>query len=203
MKLSNTLRALLLAHADQPIRLDLLLKQTGDQGFGLILGFLSLVMVIPIPVPLAGFSTLIGAGMILMAIQIMQGHQQPFLPRRIAKLTISPQATKRLLNNLNRIIYPIEWFAKPRLSRVSQHRVHRRLMGLCLIWNAILMGLPLPIPFTNVIPGATNLMFAIALLEGDGVMILLGYGLTVATTCFFISISGLILELIRSLFSTK
>lgn len=201
MKLSEALRALLSASADQPIKLEQLLQQTGDKGFGMILGVLSLLMVIPIPVPLAGFSTLIGAGMILMGGQIMRGDQQPFLPKRIARITISAQASKRLLDHLNRVLRPLEWIAKPRLSRLSHHRLHRVFMGLCLIWNAILLGLPLPIPFTNIVPGFTNLMFAIALLEADGVMILLGYALTVATTCFFVSISGLIWNLVQSLWA--
>lgn len=199
MKLSETLRSLLSANADHPLKIEQLLHQTGNQGFGIILGFLSLLMVIPIPIPLAGFSTLIGSGMILMGIQIMKGATQPYLPRRISRLTISPQASKRLLNNLNRFLRPIEWISKPRLPRISNHPIHRKLMGVCLIWNAILLGLPLPIPFTNLAPGFTNLMFAAALLETDGLLILIGYGLTVATTCFFVSISGLIWELIQSL----
>jgi hypothetical protein len=57
------------------------------------------------------------------------------------------------------------------------------------------MSLPLPIPLTNIIPAYTILFLAIGLLEFDGLFILIGYGMTMATTIFFASIAGTIWQL--------
>ncbi|MGF1603979.1 MAG: exopolysaccharide biosynthesis protein [Thermosynechococcaceae cyanobacterium] len=73
IKLSATLRQLLDEHLDQPLVLGTLLQQTGEQGFGIILGLLTLPMVIPLPVPLAGFSTLMGARVALIGLQSHNG----------------------------------------------------------------------------------------------------------------------------------
>jgi hypothetical protein len=64
-----------------------------------------------------------------------------------------------------------------------------------LAWDAFLMSLPLPIPLTNLLPAYTILFLAIGLLELDGLFILIGYGMTVATTIFFASIAGTIWQL--------
>ncbi len=197
MKLSETLRHLLDEHYDQPLVLGTLLQKTGEQGFGIILGLLTLPMVIPLPVPLAGFSTVMGGGVALMGLQLAMGAQQPYLPKCLARRALPPKVSQILLKNLNRVLRPIERLAKRRLVAISLHPVHRRFLGLCLIWDAFLMGLPLPIPLTNIIPGYAILVIAIGLLETDGVLILLGYGLTGLTTAFFISIAGVIWELLR------
>ena len=57
------------------------------------------------------------------------------------------------------------------------------------------MSLPLPIPLTNLVPAYTILVLAIGLLESDGLFILVGYGMTTATTVFFASIAGTIWQL--------
>jgi hypothetical protein len=199
MKLSATLQAILANHVNQPLKISTLLEYTGEQGFGAILGFLTLPMVIPIPIPLAGLSTLMGAGVILMGVQFALGSQKPRLPSRISRIQLQPSVSQGLLQNLNRVLRPLERLAKPRLTSIPRKLVHRRLIGLCLIWNAILMGLPLPIPFTNIVPGYAILILAIGILEEDGLMILAGYGSTAATTVFFISLAGAIWALLVSL----
>jgi hypothetical protein len=57
------------------------------------------------------------------------------------------------------------------------------------------MSSPLPIPLTNIVPAYTILFLAIGLLEFDGLFILIGYGMTMATTMFFASIAGTIWQL--------
>lgn len=59
------------------------------------------------------------------------------------------------------------------------------------------MSLPLPIPLTNLLPAYTILFLSIGLLESDGLFILFGYGMTTATTVFFISIAGAIWQLAK------
>jgi hypothetical protein len=196
MRLSETIQILLQDYVDQPLSIATLLERTGKQGFGIISGLLTLPMLIPIPLPLPGFSTLFGAGIMLMGLQLALGFDQPRLSPFIARLQLSPTATRKLLKNLNRVLHPLERLAKPRLSTISRNWGWRRLVGVCLFWNAALMGLPLPIPLTNLLPAYTLLFLAIGSLELDGLLILIGYGMTVATTLFFASIASAIWALL-------
>jgi hypothetical protein len=201
MKLSESIQTLLKMATDRPIELGKLFEQTGGQGFGIISGLLTVPMLIPVPLPLAGFSTILGVGVIIVGLQLALGYQQPYLPPRLARLQLSPKASRLILKNLQRLLRPIERLAKTRLERVSRNPYLCRFLGLCMSWNALLMGLPLPIPFTNLLPAYTILVFAIGILELDGVLILLGYGMTIVTTLFFLSISSAIWRLLPNLTS--
>jgi hypothetical protein len=195
MKLSQALAELLVEYTDKPLRLSILLAQLGNSGFGTIAGILTMPMLIPLPIPLAGFSALVGSGIILVGCQLALGYKKPYLPQRIARLELSPAASQKLLKNITRLLQPLERMSRRRLSRFSNHRWGCRIIGLCLAWDALLMSLPLPIPLTNLAPAYTILVLAIGLLESDGLFILVGYGMTTATTVFFASIAGTIWQL--------
>jgi hypothetical protein len=195
MKLSQALAELLVEYTDKPLRLSVLLAQLGNSGFGTIAGILTMPMLIPLPIPLAGFSALVGSGIILVGCQLALGYKKPYLPQRIAQLELSPAASQKLLKNITRLLQPLERMSRRRLSRFSNHRWGCRIIGLCLAWDALLMSLPLPIPLTNLAPAYTILVLAIGLLESDGLFILVGYGMTTATTVFFASIAGTIWQL--------
>jgi hypothetical protein len=195
MKLSQTLSELLVEYANSPLPLQALLKQAGSNGFGMIAGMLTIPMLIPSPIPLAGFSALVGSGIILIGCQLALGYEKPYLPQRIARQELSPAASQKLLKNVNRLLQPIERMAKHRFPKFSNSWWGSRIIGICLAWDALLMSLPLPIPFTNLLPAYTILFLSIGLLESDGLFILIGYGMTTATTVFFASIAGTIWQL--------
>lgn len=195
MKLSQLLSQLLSEYTDKPLPLSVLLEKVGNSGFGTIAGILIVPMLIPLPIPVAGFSTLFGSGIMLIGCQLALGYEKPYLPKRVAKIELSPTASQRILKQLDRLLCPIEKMSRHRLSRFSNSAWGCRISGACLAWEAFLMSLPLPIPLTNLIPAYTILFLAIGLLEFDGLFILIGYGMTVVTTIFFASIAGTIWQL--------
>jgi hypothetical protein len=196
MKLSETLSRLLLEYTDRPLPIYILLKHAGNNGFGMIAGMLTIPMLIPIPIPLAGFSALVGSGIILVGCQLALGFDKPYLPKCIAHQELSPIVSQKLLEKLNSLLQPLERMAKHRFSQFINNQWWCKLTGVCLAWDALLLSLPLPIPFTNLIPAYTILFLVIGLLESDGLFILAGYGLTTATTVFFGNIAGIIWQLV-------
>jgi hypothetical protein len=195
MKLSQLLSQLLVEYTDQPLPLSILLEKVGNSGFGTIAGILIIPMLIPLPIPVAGFSTLFGSGIVLVGCQLALGYEKPYLPKRIARLELSPTASQNILKQIDRLLQPLERMSRHRLSRFSNSWWGCRISGACLAWAALLMSLPLPIPLTNLAPAYTILFLAIGLLEFDGLFILIGYGMTIATTIFFASIAGTIWQL--------
>jgi hypothetical protein len=195
MKLSQLLSQLLVEYTDKPLPLSVLLEKVGNSGFGTIAGILIIPMLIPLPIPVAGFSTLFGSGIILVGCQLALGYEKPYLPKRIARIELSPTASKTILKQIDRLLKPLEKLSRHRLSKFSNSWWGCRISGACLAWAALLMSLPLPIPLTNLVPAYTILFLAIGLLEFDGLFILIGYGMTMVTTIFFASIAGTIWQL--------
>jgi hypothetical protein len=105
MKLSEKLRLLLVNETPHPLTVGMLLEQAGEQGFGLLSGLLVIPMLIPWPVPVAGFSTLIGAGILLLGLQLLWGFDSPYLPGWVRRRQISPAVAQSILNHLGRILH--------------------------------------------------------------------------------------------------
>ncbi len=199
MKFSQDIQALLEDYADQPLPIGALLARTGEHGFGMVSALLTLPFLSPIPIP--GISTLFGSGIILLGCQMALGSHQPWLPKRIASVELSPKVSAGLLKTISRILRPLERLIQPRLLGLIHNPLLRRLIGVCLAWSAILLALPIPpiIPFTNTFPAWTILVMAIGTIEFDGLLILVGYAMTVATTLYFVSIGTVIWALLVQL----
>ncbi|MBD2104874.1 exopolysaccharide biosynthesis protein [Leptolyngbya sp. FACHB-261] len=196
MKFSQDIQALLEEYAQEPLPLGKLLERTGEHGFGMMSALLTLPFLSPIPIP--GFSTVLGAGIVLLGTQLSLGFRKPWLPKRIAQVELSPKVTAGLLKTINWILRPLERVVRPRLSVLIRNPLQRRLIGLSMAWAAILMALPLPpiIPFTNTFPAYAILFLAIGTIEFDGFLIMAGHGMTVATTLYFVTIAGAIWALL-------
>jgi hypothetical protein len=152
MKLSQLLTQILVEYTDKPLPLSVVLEKVGNSGFGTISGILIIPMLIPLPIPLAGFSALVGSGIILVGCQLALGYEKPYLPKRIARIELSPAASKKILKQIDRLLRPLETMSRHRFSKFSNSEWGCRVSGACLAWDALLMSLPLPIPLTNLVP---------------------------------------------------
>lgn len=180
LKFSQDLEILLYRLANQALTLKDVLTETSERGFSLTIGLLVLPFLLPMP---PGLSSILGSGIILLAIQMMLGRRQPWLPNKIAQFQFSQDATKRLLKVLKEISKKLEKIVRSRWLTIANSQNVWRINGLCFAWLAILLALP--IPFTNPIPTIGILLLAVASLEEDGLLLCVGYGLTVLITfCF-------------------
>lgn len=196
MNFSKEIQTLLADYNGQPLPFNILLKRTGEHGFGMMITLLSLPFLIP--VPLFGISTLLNVGSFLLGMQLGLGFQRPWLPQRIAHLHLSPAVSTGLLKNLNRLLHPLERLVRPRLEVLTLNGLSRRLIGLCVAWCAALTALPLPIPFTNKVPALATLFLAVGMIEFDGIIILIGYAMVVATTFLYAVLGNIIWEMLVS-----
>ncbi len=196
MKFSQEIQTLLADYTGQPLSCNTLLKRSGEQGFGLMITLLTLPFLIP--VPLVGISTLLNLASFLLGMQLGLGFHQPWLPKWITRLHLSPAVTSGLLKNLDWLLHPIERLVRPRLEVLARHGLSRRLIGFCVAWCAALSALPLPIPFTNKVPALAMLFLAIGMLEFDGILICFGYATVVLTTVLFAVLGSIIWEMLIS-----
>jgi hypothetical protein len=138
---------------------------------------LALPFLLPMP---PGISTISGSGCILLGLQMLAGWKAPWLPKRIAQMKLPQAFMEKLLKLVQSITKLLEKFVRPRMPWLANNPSIWRINGLCICWLAIL--LMLPIPLTNPIPTVGILLFVFAMLEADGLLMCVSYGMTLVIT---------------------
>jgi hypothetical protein len=173
LRLDELLRELGACDRDQvpPLRpeaitVGTLVDKAAESGFGFIIGVLTLIAI-----PFVGLSTPFGLAIALIGSQLMLGRHKPWLPARAQHRELSMTMLDRVLGLLTR---RTRW-----LARLSRRRwdsvIQPRLIGLGIVLLALGLALPLPIPGSNLVFLIPLFIYAIGLLEGDGVWIALGH----------------------------
>lgn len=126
------------------------------------------------PVPLLGLSTPVGIIIAFHGLAIAV-NQKPWLPRRLARLTIPALTVEKIAVNLSRLFRKIEFLTKPRLSFLAVQTPFRFVNGVFIFLAGVFLALPLPIPFTNWLPAVLIFLLSLSHAEEDGVLSLLAY----------------------------
>jgi len=150
---------------------------------------LMLFMILPFlqPIPLFGLSTAFG---LLIATVCLFAYlrKPPWVPKRWTRLVISAKTVSRIAEGSERIFERLAFLIHPRWSFLFKG-VFRPLNTVLLMSNAVLLALPLPIPFSNAIPAWMIFFQTLAHLEEDGLFIVLSYVQTVICLVYFLLIA--------------
>jgi len=179
------LAALTLGDPDQTIRFSDVFAGLGTRAFGMLLFVATLPAFIPIPGVGGAVS---GPLAILIGLQLLAGRRTPWLPGFIARRGPHRRAMARFERGLAPWLARLERMVKPRLAYLLDHRFAAMLSGLLLVLLGLLLALP--IPFTNYVFGGLLLLFALALLERDGALMIVAWVLGAAAVAVFGVLSG-------------
>ncbi len=146
-----------------------LLDRAEGAGFGFVIGVLVLVAI-----PFFGFSTPFGIAMAILGAQIVVGARRPWLPQRARRKALKMSMLDRIATILSRRTRWIVRMTRRRWEPV----VTSRLVGVGVTFLALGLALPLPIPGSNWIFLAPLFVYAIGLLERDGVWVAAGHVLS-------------------------
>jgi hypothetical protein len=161
-----------------------LLAGLGRRAFGMLLFVASLPAFIPIPIG----GAIAGPLVVLIGVQLLVGLRRPWLPGFIARRGPRRDAMARFDRRISPWLGRLEHLIKPRLTAVLDHRAASMFTGLLLVLLGVLTSLP--IPLTNMLFGALLLFFALALLERDGVLMLVSWIAGIAAIAVFGVLSG-------------
>jgi hypothetical protein len=179
------LSALAIGPPDEILKLRVVLEGLGRSLFGMLLFIATLPAFLPIP-GLAG--ALSGPLVILVGMQLLIGLRKPWLPRFVAERGPTRATMARFEHRISPWLERLEHLIRPRLTVLLDHRLAIIFTGLLLVLLGVL--LLLPIPFTNYAFGALLLAYALALLERDGVLMLLAWIAGIAVIAVFGVLSG-------------
>ena len=170
-----------------------MLKHTEGRGLHLMMILLCLPFLTPVPIP--GASSLLGAVIFLMALRLAF-LLPPGLPDFIGERRIRLDQYPRQIRGSIKFLRVVERLIKPRRSVWLNWRVIYSGNATLIAFMAFLLALPVPLPFTNTLPAYTIILLAASMMEEDGVLIWLGYGVAVGALAYFGFISGSIVVLL-------
>jgi hypothetical protein len=171
----------------ESLTVGLLVDHAAEGGFGFLVGVLTLIAI-----PFFGLSTPFGLAIALLGAQLMIGRRQPWLPDRARRRALSMTMLDRVLGLLTR---RTRWLA--RLSRPRwELAIQPRLIGLGIVLLALGLALPLPIPGSNLVFLIPLFVYALGVLEQDGVWIVVAHVCTVIDLSLLVVFGATVLHVL-------
>ena len=181
-KLSVELADLRARLGAKPMTLREVIHSLRGRAYTLLVILLALPFITPIPLP--GLSPPFGLAIAFIALRLALG-QRPWLPMKLQRKQLPAGFFDRVFAVAGKVIALLETFLRPRLALISAPGAMLQLHALFILISALVLLLPLPIPFSNTFPAWTILLLAAGMLERDGLFILLGYVTFVLGTAYF------------------
>ncbi len=183
-----------MGNPDDVLRLGELLSGFGQAAFGMLL----FIATIPAFIPIPGVGGAIGGPLVvLVGAQLLLGRDRLWLPGFLARRGPHRRSIGLFRASLSPWLARLEKIVKPRMPTLLNHRLALSFTGLLLVLLGVLLALP--IPFTNYLFGSLLLLFALALLERDGALMLaawIGGGTAIVVSGF---LSGNLVKLVGNL----
>lgn len=167
------------------VRLGEVFNGLGKRSFGMLLFICTLPAFIPVPGVGGAVS---GPLVILVGLQLLVGRRTPWLPGFIARRGPHRRAIARFRDLLAPWLDRLERVVRPRAAVLLDHRLASAVTGLLLALLGLLLSLP--IPLTNYLFGVLLLLFAFALLERDGRLMAVAWGVGAVAVGVFGVLSG-------------
>ncbi len=194
-----TLDRLFAGPRDSVLTVEAFLTGLETRSYAFAVMALDIINVVPTGIP--WLSTVTGVPMALLAVQHFLGHETPSVPDFIGRYGLKRGRLQDGLSKIAPFIARLEDAIHPRCEFLVSCLPRRLLL---LVWFVLIVVLALPIPFDNFLPAVAILFFCLALIEGDGVMALLGWLFTAITTAWtiFLLIVGpmVVIGLLKSVF---
>jgi hypothetical protein len=184
-KLSEDLALILREFDVETVTLREVMAVLHGRGYVLLVMLLALPFSTPIPLP--GLSTPFGLVIALIGLRLALG-QKPWLPARLLDTALSPRFFKKVFAAAQKILRGFEHLLRPRLLWLTGSARLLQVHAIPIFFSAVMLLLPLPVPFSNILPAFSVLLFAAGLLERDGGFILAGYAVFLCAIAFFIGL---------------
>ncbi len=149
-----------------------IIKTLDTRGFGVLIVFLSLILILPTGA-IPGLPSLFSLFFLLIAGQILIGRTSIWLPQKLSNYHIQATHIKKSIQKLRPFTRKIDRIFKKRGFFMKDKSLTYITAALCLI---VAMTLPILglIPFLGLIPATAILCLGLALTQKDGLLFLIG-----------------------------
>jgi hypothetical protein len=183
-KTSELLAALADPTLSEHFDLEELLAGFHQRAFGVFL--LAVVLPVLLPIPF-GIGALCGPLVCLVGLQLAVRLNKPWMPRRLRQRPLARATLRTFLRRMAPWLRRLERLSRPRIDVLFTGATGNLVTGLLLLVLGAMLALP--IPLTNYPFGLLILGFALALIERDGALLLLLWGIALALITSFAGVS--------------
>jgi hypothetical protein len=173
------------------------LRSDGDKALGSLIElfekksfailFVLLLGVPALPLPTGGATHVFEIIAALLALELIAGREEIWLPQRWRKLELAGEKQKRFIAALMKIIRRLERFSRPRLRFLFDHRLSNIVFGLLVLGGSV--GAFLAPPFTGLdtLPALGVVLLSLGVLLEDFVVVVVA---------LVVGVAGVVLEVL-------
>lgn len=154
------------------------------KGFAIV--FVVLLGVPALPLPTGGATHVFEIIAVLLALELIAGRDEIWLPQRWRKLELADDKQQRFIAALMKMIRRLERFSKPRLRFVFNHRLSNIIFGLLVIGGSVSAFLAPPFTGLDTLPALGVVLLSLGVLLEDFVIVVVA---------LLVNISGVVLEI--------
>lgn len=189
-RLSEALAGAASAVQGHAVTLRELIGIIGEQGLLILCVILAAPNLLPIAPPL--MSAALALPLLLISIAVT-ANRLPLLPDRLLDRELPAAMVQRTIERVSRLARSVEHLVRPRLLGLSGSPGINVLNGAMLVLAALLLLAPLPlVPLVGTLPAIAIMLLALGMAERDGVVILLGYLMTIIATVYVVVLTTLL-----------
>ncbi len=166
------------AKGEGPRTLGSLIERFEEKSFAVI--FVVLLGVPALPLPTGGATHVFEIIAMLLALQLVVGRDEVWLPQRWRRLELVGEKESRFVRGLLKVIRFLERFSRPRLAWLFDHRLSNVGFGLVIL--LLSLGAFVAPPFTGLdtLPSLGAVLVSLAVLLEDVAVLVLGLALGAA-----------------------
>ncbi|WP_151718178.1 exopolysaccharide biosynthesis protein [Gemmobacter serpentinus] len=187
-RFSELLQQVAETHSEDRISIADLLQAMKGRAIAALLFLFAFPNILPTP---PGLAAVLGLPLIYLSSQLMLGRQ-PWLPGFIAHRSMTRDTFRNIVAKAAPVLNRAEKMLRQRWWPLVSPGAERVLGFVCL---ALAVLLSLPIPLGNLLPAAAICVIALALLERDGLWVIVGL---LATIAAFAWVGGMGYALVKS-----
>ncbi len=149
--------------------------------------FVILLGVPALPLPTGGATHVFEIIAMLLALELIVGREQIWLPQRWQRLELAGEKQQRFIAALMKVIRWLERFSRPRLRFLFDHRLSSIVFGLLVIGGSLAAFLAPPFTGLDTLPALGVVLLSLGMLLEDFLVIL---------AALVVGVTGIALEVI-------
>jgi len=161
--------------------------------------FVLLLGVPALPVPTGGATHVFEVIAVLLALQLVVGRDEIWLPERWRKRELAGERQERFLTALMKVIRRLERISKPRLRFAFNHRASNIVFGLLVIGGCVAAFLAPPFTGLDTLPALGVVLLSLGVLLEDFAIVIVGMVIGVAGVALEIFLGKAVVDALSGL----
>jgi hypothetical protein len=154
-----------------------------EKSFAIV--FVVLLGVPALPLPTGGATHVFEIIAVLLALELIAGRDEIWLPQRWRKLELAGDKQQRFITGLMKMIRRLERFSKPRLRFVFNHRLSNIIFGLLVIGGSASAFIAPPFTGLDTLPALGVVLLSLSVLLEDFIVVVMA---------LLVGVAGVVLE---------